>query len=73
VAAKKPMLTMPMVKKRLRFRKKYKNWTEEDGTDVMFSDESMLRIINSRGTTVPSKIHCEHCQAFSLSHDLGLF
>ncbi len=49
VATKKPLLTPAMVKKRLRFCKKYVNWTEEDWTDVMFSDESTFRIINSRG------------------------
>lgn len=52
VAAKKPLLTPAMVKKRLRFCKKYVNWTEEDWTDVMFSDESTFRIVNSRGSTV---------------------
>jgi hypothetical protein len=49
VAAKKPLLTIPMVKKPLRFRKKYEKWTEEDRSDVMFSDESMPRIVNSMG------------------------
>ncbi len=52
VAAKKPLLTPAMVKKHLRFCKKYVNWTEEEWTDVMFSDESTFRIVNSRGTTV---------------------
>jgi hypothetical protein len=52
VAAKKPLLTLPMVKKLLRFCKKYKKWTEEDWSDVMFSDDSTFRIVNSRGTMV---------------------
>jgi hypothetical protein len=52
VAAKKPLLTLPMVKKHLRFYKKYEKWTEEDWTGVMFSDESTFRKVNSRRTTV---------------------
>ena len=35
-AAPKPLLTAPMVKKRLAFCKKYLAWTEEDWENVMF-------------------------------------
>jgi hypothetical protein len=62
VAAKKLLLTLPMVKKRLMFCKKYEKCTEEDWINFMFNDESMFRIVNSRGTTVrqPRTIDCYH-------------
>jgi hypothetical protein len=52
VTATKLLLTLPMAKKHLRFCEKYKKWTKEDRKDVMFSDESTFRIVNSRRTTV---------------------
>jgi len=52
VAAKKPLLTKKMVKKRLSFCKKYLHWTPKQWESVMFSDESTFRLVNSRGTTV---------------------
>ena len=39
-AARKPMLTEVQRKKRLVFCRKYKNWTERQWQNVMFSDES---------------------------------
>jgi hypothetical protein len=39
VATKKLLLTLPMVKKRIRFCEKYEKWTEKDWTNVMFYDE----------------------------------
>jgi transposase len=51
-AAKKPMLTKAMVKKRLSFCKKYRHWTVDQWRKVMFSDESTFRIVNARGAKV---------------------
>lgn len=51
-AAAKPLLTPPMVKKRLAFCKKYLHMSEADWEMVMFSDESMFRLINPRATKV---------------------
>lgn len=48
-AAKKPLLTENMKKKRLQFCKKYQHWTSEEWKKVMFSDESTFRLI--RGTS----------------------
>ncbi len=47
-AAKKPLLTAWMAKKRLSFCKKYRSWTVHDWECVMFSDESMFRLVNPR-------------------------
>jgi transposase len=50
--AKKPLLTQKMKMKRIAFAKKYLNWTEKQWKNVMFSDESTFRIVNSRSVTV---------------------
>jgi transposase len=57
-ASKKPLLTQKMLEKRLKFCNKYKHWKESDWEQVMFSDESTFRLVNSRGATVrrPSTI-----------------
>ena len=47
-AAKKPLLTDRMVKKRLAFCRKHRHWTEEDWENVMFSDESKFDLYNPR-------------------------
>ncbi len=62
MAVKKPLLTLPLVKKCLMFCKKYEKCTEEDWIDFMFNDELTFRIVNSRGTTVrqPRLIDCYH-------------
>ena len=44
-AAKKPMLTRTMKKKRLNFCKKYADWSSESWKKVMFSDESTFRLV----------------------------
>ncbi|XP_076811815.1 uncharacterized protein LOC143458825 [Clavelina lepadiformis] len=44
-AAKKPMLTAAMKKKRLIFCKRYRYWTTEEWRKVMFSDESTFRLV----------------------------
>jgi transposase len=51
-AAKKPLLTARMVRKRLQFCRKYRSWTEKDWEKVMFSDESTFRLVNPRAQKV---------------------
>ncbi len=51
-AAKKPMLTKKMVKKRLAFCKKFKHWREKDWRKVMYLDRLTFRFVNSRGAKV---------------------
>jgi transposase len=51
-AAKKPLLTAKIVKKRLIFCKKHRSWSEKDWETVMFSDESTFRLINPRAQKV---------------------
>jgi len=51
-AAKKPLLTAAMVKKRIAFCKKHLRWTEDDWEKVMFSDESTFKLINPRAQRV---------------------
>ena len=51
-AAKKPLLTDKMVKKRLAFCRKHKHWTPEDWENCMFSDESKFDLYNPRSQRV---------------------
>ncbi len=51
-AAKKPLLTHRMKMKRLAFAKKYLNWSKQQWINVMFSDESTFRLVNSRTVSV---------------------
>jgi hypothetical protein len=51
-AAKKPLLTAAMVKKRIAFCKKHLRWTDDDWDKVMFSDESTFKLINPRAQRV---------------------
>lgn len=57
-AAKKPLLTKAMKKKRLDFCKKYEDWTSEQWQKVMFSDESTFRLIRGSSKIVrrPSNV-----------------
>jgi hypothetical protein len=57
-ATKKPLLKAKIVKKRLAFCKKYPNWTEKNWDIVIFSDESIFCLLNSRAQKVrrPSTI-----------------
>ena len=41
-----------MKKKRLAFARKYRQWTEHDWRQVMFSDESTFALFNSRSAMV---------------------
>jgi IS30 family transposase len=47
IAAQKPLLTMKMKAKRLKFAKAYKHWTSEDCSRVMYSDESTFKFLRS--------------------------
>jgi hypothetical protein len=51
-AAKKPLLTAKMTKKRLAFCRKYLKWTPKQWENVIFSGESTFRLVNSRGSIV---------------------
>ena len=52
LAAHKPLLTKKMMDKRLKFAKKYKDWTPEAWSKVMFSDESTFRCIRATRSRV---------------------
>ncbi|ROL44260.1 Collagen alpha-1(XXI) chain [Anabarilius grahami] len=43
-AAKKPLLSKKNIKDRLKFCRKYKDWTAEDWCKVIFSDEAPFRL-----------------------------
>ena len=57
-AAKKPLLTDAMKKKRITFAKKYKDWTSEQWKKVMWSDESTFRLVRGGSKVVrrPSNV-----------------
>jgi transposase len=52
MAAHKPLLTKQMKTKRLAFAKKYRHWTEEEWSRVMYSDESTFRCLRATRTRV---------------------
>ena len=47
-AAAKPLLTVKMVKKRLKFCRQYKDFTPAQWSKVMWSDESLFKVISAR-------------------------
>lgn len=51
-AAKKPLITDRMRKKRLQFCRRYRHWTKEQWRGVMFSDESTFRMIRGSSQLV---------------------
>lgn len=51
-AAKKPLLTSSMKKKRVAFCKKYEHWTRAQWKKVMFSDESTFRLVRGASQVV---------------------
>jgi transposase len=65
--AKKPLLTHQMKMKRLATAKKYLNWSEKQWMDVMFSDESTFRIVNSRSVTVRRAKASRYKSKFTIS------
>ena len=52
-AAKKPLLSKKNVKDRLKFCRKYNDWTAEDWCKVIFSDEVPFQLFGTSG-----KIDC---------------
>lgn len=65
--AMKPLLPPAMVRKRLAFCKKHLFMTEDDWENVMFSDESMFRLINPRAQTVRrSSTQSRYLQKFTV-------
>jgi hypothetical protein len=63
-ATKKLLLTTLMTSKRIKFCKKYLNWTPKQWENVMFSDEFTFRLVNSKGMKVrrPSRLnHYKQC------------
>ena len=51
-AAKKPLLTERMKKRRQAFAKKYAHWTTKEWKKVMFSDEHNFQVFRIGSTTV---------------------
>jgi len=49
--ARKPRLTRSMKLKRLQFAKKYKDWTSQQWSRILFSDETTIQQFASRKTT----------------------
>lgn len=47
VAAKKPLLRPQNVRKRLQFAKEHVNWTKEDWSQVLFTDESKFELFGT--------------------------
>ena len=45
-AAKKPVLTERMIQDRLLFCRRYRNWSASKWMKVLFTDESMFRVVN---------------------------
>ena len=56
-AAKKPLLTEKMRKKRLTFAKNYQRWTHQQWQKVMFSDESTLRLVRGQSKVIRKPIN----------------
>ena len=50
LAAQKPLFTKKMIAKRLQFAKKYKNWTSEAWSKVMFSNKLTFSCIRATRT-----------------------
>lgn len=48
-AAKKPLLTKKMKKKRVEFAKRHINWSTDDWNRVLFSDKSKFLLYGSDG------------------------
>uniref|UniRef100_A0A8C4REL1 Transposase n=1 Tax=Erpetoichthys calabaricus TaxID=27687 RepID=A0A8C4REL1_ERPCA len=51
-AAKKPLLSKKNIRDRLIFCKRYKDWTAEDWSKVIFSDESSFRLFDESGKKI---------------------
>ena len=51
-AAKKPLLSKKNIKDRLKFCRKYKDWTAEDWCKVIFSDEAPFQLFGTSGKSI---------------------
>ena len=65
-AAAKPLLTLHMVKARLRWCRQYKDYTPAQWSRVMWSDESLFKVISARRSWVRrpaniSRFHARWC------------
>ena len=56
-AAKKPLLTEKMRKKRLTFAKNYQHWTPQQWRKVMFSDESTFQLVREHSKVIRRPIN----------------
>lgn len=52
VAIKKPKLRTENIKKRLKFAKDHKNWSLEDWSNVLWSDESKFELFKKLGAQI---------------------
>lgn len=59
--AAKPLLTPSMVKKRLAFAHKYKDWTAEQWRKVLFSDESTFKCVRPRPRRIRRPKNSNRC------------
>ena len=48
---KKPLISKVNRKKRVEFARKYRHWTVEDWKNVIFTDETRVKLINSDGVS----------------------
>jgi len=77
--ARKPRLASAMKLKRLQFAKKYKDWTSQQWSRVLFSDETTIQQFTSRkrtvrrppGTRYITKIHIANHETPAECDDLG--
>lgn len=53
---KKPLLTAAMMKRRLAWAWQYHSWTSDDWYKVVFSDESILQILDDRASAVHRRV-----------------
>ena len=56
-AAKMPLLTEKMRKKRLTFAKNYQHWTPQQWRKVMFSDKSTFRLVRGQSKVIRRPIN----------------
>lgn len=59
VGAKKPLLRKENIKKRLKFALEHKNWTIQQWSKVLWSDESKFELFGSKRRTFIRRTHHE--------------
>jgi hypothetical protein len=67
VAAKKPLLGTKNVRKRLAFAKKYVNWTTEQWSRVLWTDETKIELFGARRRVFVRRFNGERFRSFCLS------